>query len=91
MVKHTLIGVGAAILLTLAAAAPANAAPPACNWGEATSSSIAEFGGRAHGAHASDPSGDGRGHEGRVGLPNLDPSASGSGKLVATCLIVTGG
>lgn len=91
MIKHTLIGAGAAVLLAFAAAAPASAAPPECNWGEETSSSIAETGGRAHGAHASDPSGDGRGYEGRVGLANVDPSATGSDKLVSTCIIVTGG
>ncbi|WES63123.1 hypothetical protein P0L94_11720 [Microbacter sp. GSS18] len=91
MVTRTLIGTGAALLLALAAAAPANAAPPECNWGVATSDSVAEFGGKALGEHSSDPSGDGPGYESRVGLPNLDPSAEGSDKLVATCLIVTGG
>jgi len=91
MLTRTLIGGAAAVMLALATAAPANAAPPECNWGAATSGSIADTGGRSLGQHSSDPSGDGRGYEERFGLPNLDPAAEGSDKLVATCLLVTGG
>ena len=39
------------------------------NWGELTSQSIAD--GFDQGAHSSDPSGDGKGKEDRVGLANV--------------------
>lgn len=39
------------------------------NWGELTSYMIAE--GFDQGGHSSDPSGDGKGHEDRVGLANV--------------------
>ncbi|MRX43356.1 hypothetical protein [Agromyces kandeliae] len=89
--KRIMLAGAAAVALAIGMASPAAAAPPECNWGEATSDFVAAEGGQAQGAHAADPSGDGRGPESRVGLPNLDPSAEGQGKLVATCLIVTGG
>jgi hypothetical protein len=89
--KKMMFAGAAAVALAIGMASPAAAAPPECNWGEATSEFIAANSGKAQGMHAADPSGDGPGYEGRVGLPNLDPSAQGQGKLVATCLIVTGG
>lgn len=48
------------------------------NWGETTRDFIA--GGFDQGGHASDPSGDGKGKEDRVGLPNV----AGQGDLSAT-------
>jgi hypothetical protein len=69
------VGLGAAIL----AAPAAQAAPPTCNWGQLTSQSIAS--GFPQGEHASDPSGDGKGREDRVGLANV----VNKGDLHATC------
>ena len=82
--KKRLVGGAAAIVLGLSAMipAPVNAAPPSCNWGELTADAIAA--GFDQGAHSSDPSGDGRGPEDRVGLANVLER----GNLNATCELI---
>ena len=52
------------------------------SWGDLTSEAIA--GGFDQGAHASDPSGDGKGKETRVGLGNAGGGGVGSGDLSKT-------
>ncbi len=60
----------------------AQAEKPSCNWGQLTAEAIAN--GFPQGDHSSDPSGDGKGPEDRVGLPNVVEK----GNLNATCELI---
>jgi hypothetical protein len=83
MRKRVLATIGVAGLLTVMASGPASAQPD-CSWGELTRSVV------PLGAHASDPSGDGKGpgdaDQPRVGLANVVER----GNLHATCEALAG-
>ena len=84
--KKTLAITTATILATLTLTSSPAAAT--CNWGELTSTQIAE--GFDQGGHAADPSGDGHGpgtvDEPRIGLANIVEL----GNLTATCHLIAG-
>lgn len=83
MLRRFVLTTAIAIAALLFTVVPASAAPPECNWGQLTQYAILELD-FDQGAHSSDPSGDGRGKEDRVGLPNVVEK----GNLDATCQLI---
>ena len=57
---------------------------PDCSWGQLTQYAILELG-FEQGPHSADPSGDGNGHEDRVGLANVVEQ----GNMEATCDLIS--